>query len=443
MDRREPITKEKEAIAYLEDLQSLGSVPGLASIQRLLAGMGNPQEKLVCVHIAGTNGKGSLAAYLSTVLKEGGYRTGKYCSPAVFSRREQYQINGRAITKAEFAEGVECVRQAALEMAEEKNVHPTVFEVETALAFWYFEKKKCDIVVLETGFGGALDATNIITKPLLAVLTPISMDHMGILGKTISEIAAQKAGIIKNACYVISAAQSPQAMEIIRERCKKTRSSLIVAEPSRISKVRYGIKKQKFSYKNYEDMVIQMAGRFQVENAILAIEAVDALSKLGFLTTKKQLKKGLWETVWQGRFSVIAEKPLFVIDGAHNLDGAKKLADSLTFYFTNKRIIYIMGILKDKEYEKIVEETASLATQIITVTPTGPRAMPAYELAGVAGAYHSSVTAADSLEEAVEISFLLADKDTVIVAFGSLTFLGRLSEIVKNRDRIRRDTHGK
>ena len=441
---QETITEYGQAVEYLQMLTGKGIVLGLESMERLTERMGRPQDGLKFVHVAGTNGKGSLLGFVSTILRCAGYRTGRYSSPAVFSDLEKFQVNGRPISKADFARGMEAVRMAAEQMEAEGYPYPTVFEAETALAFWYFRDKQCDIVVLETGLGGTLDATNIVKTTVAAVLTPISMDHMGMLGETLGEIAAQKAGIIKPETPVISAMQKPEAMEVIEKVCREKNCRLSVADGSMAAKIKYGVEKQTFDYKEYKKLKISLAGTYQIENAVLAVEVIRELGVCGFPVTEKQLRKGLEETVWKGRFTVLAKKPYFIIDGAHNEAAAQKLKETVTFHFTNKKIITIMGILKDKEYEKIVRLTAPLAQQIITVTtPDNPRAFPAYELAGVVREYNPNVTAADSLQEAVEMSYLLADADSVILAFGSLSYLGELSKIVANRDKIRRDSHGK
>lgn len=434
----------KEAMEYIEEISKYGSVLGLDNMRELCRRLGNPQEELRIVHIAGTNGKGSVLAYISTVLKAAGYRTGRYISPVIFNYRERIQLNGRPITKQALCESLQPVREAAQQMTEEGLPHPTPFEIETALAFCYFKKMKCDIVVLETGLGGALDATNIITMAVAAVFTSISMDHMQYLGDSLEKIAENKAGIIKNNCYVISAEQQPEVMETLRRRAAEKDSPFYPLDSQRISKIKYGVEKQRFSYNGYKDLEIALAGKHQIENAALAVMVIEALNRNGYAIGERALRKGLAETVWRGRFSIIAKKPYFIVDGAHNEDAAKKLAESVRFYFTNRRIIYIMGILRDKEYDKIIRETYEPAEHIITVTPPhNPRAMQAYELAKEAQEYHESVTAADSLEEAVELGYMLADKDSIIIAFGSLSFLGDLIDIVENRDKIRSDSHGK
>ncbi len=421
----------RQSMEYIESLGKYGIVPGLDSVRELCRRMGNPQNELKFVHIAGTNGKGSTLAYISTILQCAGYRVGRYISPVIEEYREKIQVNQKPITQKALCEGVELIRQACEAMVAEGFAHPTPFEVETVLSFWYFLQKNCEIVVLEAGMGGAGDATNLITTTQVAVLASISMDHMQFLGKTLSEIAGQKAGIIKENSHTVSTLQREEAMQVIKEAAAKKNSPLRIADDTKASRVRYGLEKQRFDYGGYKNLEITLAGKYQIANAVLAIEAVRALEEKGFSIPEQALRQGLKQTKWYGRFSVVAGKPLFIVDGAHNEDAAGKLADSIEFYFTNKKIIYIMGILKDKEYDKIIAHTHTYADQIITVTPPGnPRALHAYELAQEVAKVHPSVTAVDSLEEAVEISRMLAGKDGVVIAFGSLSYLGRLKDIL-------------
>lgn len=425
---------EREAMEYIENCAGLGIVPGLDSIRELCRRLGDPQRELKFIHIAGTNGKGSVSAYLSAVLKCAGYRVGRYLSPTIFQYRERIQVNDRCISVRALCEGVALIRQVCGEMAAEGLPQPTSFEIETALGFLYFKEKKCDIVVLETGMGGLLDATNIVENTVAAVLTSISRDHMKFLGDTLEEIAVQKAGIFKKGCAVISAAQKPEAMRVIEEKAAALECPLTVSSPEGLTHVKYGLERQQFDYAGHEKLLITLAGRFQPENAALAVDVLAAVSGRGFPAPEACLRQGLRETVWPGRFTVIGKKPYFIADGAHNEDAAARLAESIEFYFTNKRIIYIMGVLRDKEYEKVIGLTHAYADQIITVTPPGnPRALSAYDLACAVAEVHKGVTAADSLEEAVEMSMLLAEKDDVILAFGSLSYLGRLMEIAATK----------
>lgn len=421
---------ERQVMEYMEQVSSFGIVPGLDSIRELCERLGNPQKQLQFIHIAGTNGKGSVSAYIATVLQCAGYRVGRYISPVIFEYRERIQVNGRMITKKAMCYGIERIKSICDEMASEGLAHPTGFEIETALGFLYFLEKNCDLVVLETGMGGLLDATNIIKNTITAVFTSISMDHMKFLGSTLEEIATQKAGVIKPGCTVVSAPQSIKVMEVLNRRAAELGCSFAVSDPEKLKNVRFGLERQRFDYDKRKKLEISLAGKYQVENAALAVEVLDVLGERGFPVQEEQLRRGLRETQWPGRFTVIKKRPIFIVDGAHNEDSAKRLAESISFYFTNCKIIYIMGVLRDKEYNKIIALTHEYADHIITVTsPGNPRALPAYELALEVAKVHPKVTAVDSLEEAVEMSLLLAGSEDVIIAFGSLSYLGRLMKI--------------
>ena len=456
----------REAIAYKDSTLQYGSVPGLETIRELMNRLGNPQDTLRYIHIAGTNGKGSVSAYLSAVLKEAGYKTGSYNSPPVYEYREFARINGRNISEANYTRYMEQVSEAADMMEADGLAHPTVFEIETALAFLFFASQKCDIVVLEAGMGGALDATNIIQAPDVAVLTSITMDHADYLGHTLSEIAGQKAGIIKKGCRAVfldahrarnadppASQDSDEAREQVTnriiQRCCEQDVVYTMVDPAEAYDIRHTFQKQMFSYRNCKKMKISLQGTYQIDNAILAINVIEQLCNMGYKISDRQLRRGLEDTVWPGRFDIVCKKPLFILDGAHNEDAARRLAESVELYFTNRRIIYIMGVLKDKEYEKICELTAPYASDIITVsTPHNRRALPALDLAETARRFHTQVTAADSIEEAVELALLLAQmpsggQEPVIIAFGSLSYLGEIYHMMQHRERIRSDSHGR
>lgn len=421
---------ERQVIEYMESLSGLGIVPGLDSIRTLCEKLGNPQNELTFVHVAGTNGKGSVCAYMASVLKHCKMKTGRYLSPTIFRYRERIQVNDKCISVEALCRLTGQVREACEEMVREGLPHPTAFEIETVVGFLYFLEKGCDIVILEAGMGGLLDATNLIDTTCLAVLTSISMDHMKFLGDSLEKIAIQKAGIIKPGCRVVTMNDDQTVLRVIEQTAQEKECRLDVVCRADIRNVKYGLEKQRFDYGEYRKLEISLAGRYQIENCALAVKALQILSECGFAIPEEKLRIGLLKTRWPGRFTVIGKKPWFLADGAHNEDAAKRLAESITFYFTNKRIIYIMGVLKDKEYEKIIDLTCHLADQILTVTtPENPRALPAHELAQAVMRVNPNVTETASLEEAVEIARLLASKDDVIIAFGSLSFLGRLMKI--------------
>lgn len=421
----------RQALEYVEAIAGRGIQPGLDSIRELCKRLGNPQAGMKWIHVAGTNGKGSVLAYLSTILTCAGYRVGRYVSPTIKEYRERIQVNGRMIPPRALGEKMEIVKKACDDMVADGLPQPTPFEVETALAFLYFRERNCDFGVLEVGMGGLLDSTNVIEGTLVEVITSIGMDHVSFLGNTLREIALQKAGIIKPGSVVVCMDQSPEVTEVIRERAEAVGAKFVLSGQKGVSQIRYGLEKQSFHYGNYGRLEISLAGQFQITNAVLAVDACREISGLGYSVAGEAVRRGLLETRWPGRLTVLKKRPLFVADGAHNEDAAEKLAKSIEFYFTNRRIIYIMGVLKDKDYGRIIDLTHAYADQVITITPPeNPRALPALELAKEVAKVHPSVTAAGSLEEAVEMAQMLAGKEDVILAFGSLSYLGRLMDVV-------------
>lgn len=421
----------KEAREYLDGITKYGSVLGLESIQNLLEELGNPQQKMRFLHIAGTNGKGSVMAFVSSILTCAGYRVGRYISPTVFFYREKLQVNGQSIGRELFAELAGEIREACERLVRDGKPHPTIFEAETAMGMLYFVREGCDLAVLETGLGGLLDATNVVDTTAVAVITSISMDHMGMLGNTISEIAVQKAGIIKKGCRAVCLKQSREVNEVLTEAAKQAEANISWADTSRLSDIRYGLESQRFTYISeqgirYENCEIHQAGTYQVENAMLAIEAAEAAGAAGFPVTREAVLEGLEKAQWLGRFSVISRKPLVILDGAHNRDGAARLAQSIETYLKDKKKIYIMGVFADKEYEEIAARTAPLADQIYTIeTPDNPRALDAETLRRAVSVWQPKAEAAD-IEEAVQKSLEQADENTAVIAFGSLSHLGIL-----------------
>ncbi|MDO5538510.1 MAG: folylpolyglutamate synthase/dihydrofolate synthase family protein [Eubacteriales bacterium] len=428
-----------EARDYLEKIAEKGSVLGLASMKELLRRLDNPQDKLKFIHISGTNGKGSVLAYLSTILKEAGYMVGRYISPTLFSYRERIQVNEEYIGQQELADLVSQVKPAVESMEIDGKNCPTIFEIETALAFLYFLKKKCDIVVLETGMGGDTDATNVIQTAVMEVLVSISMDHMQFLGDTLAEIAGHKAGIIKPDTVVVSVLQKPEAMEVIEKKAKEQNASLKIADFRYAENIFYGIREQRFSYGDYEDIVIHLAGSYQIKNAVTALEGVKALREIGFQISEEQMRRGFEKTVWNGRFTVVCDKPLFIMDGAHNRDGAMELKRSIETYLKGCRIFAVCGVFRDKEYEEILQMTAPYIKKMITIeTPDNPRALPAQELAQAARKYIADVHPAKNINQAVDESFAAAkEENDVILAFGSLSFLGEIRKALKSREEQR------
>ena len=452
---------EIEAEAYLGQTAKSGCILGLESMQRLMAELGNVHKNIPYIHVAGTNGKGSVCAMISSILMEAGNQVGMYTSPAVFDRKEQYRINNIPVSGHEFAALISEVKGACERLMIKGYHHPTVFEVETAAAFLYFFQNNCQIAVLETGMGGETDATNIIEKPLVSVLTSISMDHRKFLGDTLEQIAKVKAGIIKENCPVV--AVKPKQMnvcEVLETVCREKHAVLTYAEAEYAENIQLYQEREKqpclqdkiwkealcssgqqsgsiflsFQYKKIGKIFLSMAGLYQVENAICAIETIKVLRAAGFAISDDQIRQGLQKARWEGRFSVLCQEPLFVMDGAHNEDAAEKLLQTLKIGFTNYKIIYIIGVLADKEHKKMLETMLPLAQCVFTVTPKNPRAMEGHALAQEAALYHQEVLYCSSIEEAIDRALQCAGQEkSMILAFGSLSYLGELREAFKEK----------
>lgn len=422
----------KEARAFIDDTSKYGYILGLDTVTELLSRLGNPQDALKFVHIAGTNGKGSILAYVSTILKEAGYRVGRYISPTIFEYRERIQVNEAYIPEEAVARLAEQIAKAGQDMLSEGLAHPTAFEVETALAFLYFKEMNCDIVVLETGMGGLTDATNVVKTTLVSAFASISMDHMGFLGDTLEKIARMKAGIIKPDTVVVSTAQKPQARRALQETCLEKGASYREVQAAEIKDRKISFADQSFTYKDRANLRPGILGSCQLENAATAVEVIDALGELGYQVPEEALRKGLKETRWIGRFTVVDEKPLFMVDGAHNRDAADRLLETLNLYVPEKRKIFIIGVLGDKEYDYMMSRLAPEAERIVTVmTPNNQRALPAEALAETVRRYNPHVEAAKSIPEAVEKARSYAGEDGMVLAFGSLSYLGDLIRAVK------------
>ena len=429
-----------EARRYLKEVNKYGSVLGLESITTLLDALGNPQKELKVVHIAGTNGKGSTLAFIQSVLVEAGYQIGRYSSPAVFDYDEIIQINGKNIEKEELADIVTLIREKADIILEKYGFHPTTFEIETAMAFEYFKRKKCDIVLVECGMGGAGDATNVFEQVLCCVITSISLDHTAFLGETIEEIAQVKAGIIKQYCPVVMAKQSEKTVNCIKNTAKEKNAEFIQAGQAQLTvqnnvpdeiRVKNQMIYRALNGKKYQTN-IQMLGTYQSINAATAIETLLCLENYGY-QLEEYIEQGLSKAMWNGRMEIISEDPLFIIDGAHNPGAVKELRNSMDLYFTNRRITFIMGVLADKDFAQEAELIADRAENIITVTPDNSRALDGKKLAETLSVYHKNVQYMDNIRKAVTaaMDFVRKGQTDMILAFGSLSHLKDIKQAVK------------
>lgn len=423
-----------QAREYITKAQCHAGDMGLANIKNLLDKIGHPEDELKFVHIAGTNGKGSVMAYISTVLCSAGYRVGRYVSPTLYSYRECIQVNGEYITKEDFTTHMERIIWAIQEMTIQGMKHPSPFEIETAVAFLHFKAQGCDLVVLECGMGGRDDATNVIKNTVMAVITSISMDHIDYLGDTLQAIAANKAAIIKPGAVAVIGKQQAEVEETIWAICTEKGNPLVVAKPQEATIREATLERQVFRYHG-EEITITMAGSHQIENAVLALECLHALNQIGYTLTREVIQEGFLKTQWNGRFTVIGTQPYFIVDGAHNPDAAIKLKQSLQMYFPEQKPVFIMGVFKDKQYDKVAEILAPMAKQVFTIaTPGHPRALSAAVLAESVYKYNDRVKPCDSIDKAVRESRNAAGANGVIVAFGSLSFIGEITKIVTGEE---------
>ena len=385
----------KQAIKYIESVSWKGSVPGLERIGELCEKLGHPERRTKFVHVAGTNGKGSVCAMISSVLHAAGYKTGLFTSPHLIEYTERFSVDGKNIGKNDFCTAAETVKEAAKDMRDA----PTEFEILTAMAFVYFAKKGCDIAVLECGMGGRLDATNIIEEPVLSVITNIALDHTSVLGNTEVDIAAEKAGIIKGSPFVAGKI-SADVEDYLKDVSIKRRVRMISYSSAEISDERLTDDGISFSYRGTE-MMLPLFGAYQSVNLRTAIECLEALKESGYKISDDDLKLGLASVRWIGRFEKLSADPVFIFDGAHNPDGAVFTSETFRKLYPGEKAVLITGVMADKDYRSIARILAPVAYHVYTVSPDNSRALSAEEYAKVFGSLGITAFACKSVSEAV------------------------------------------
>ncbi len=418
-----------ETLAYIHSVSNFFCRPGLERIGYLCDKLGNPQNELSFVHVAGTNGKGSFCAMLSSVLRSAGYKTGLYTSPYILEFNERIMVDGSPINDNELCEITEKVKI----IADSMNDKPTEFEVITAIAFEYFKKIKCDIVVLECGLGGRYDATNIISKSILSVITGISIDHTSFLGNTIEKIAGEKAGIIKENGLCLWCSDNEIAQQVISDECNKRNAKMLKVDNSSLNVKKYDLSSTVFDYKAYYDIKLPLLGAFQPFNAINVISAVEILNSLGYKIDENALKEGIAATIWRARFEIISQHPLIIADGGHNAEGISASVDSIKLYFGNTKVNIVAGVMKDKDYNYIADLISSVAKKVYCVTPNNPRALGSKEFANEFIKRGVEALAFDSVDEAIRIAKNDSLNDSVpLITLGSLYMYKEVFEAVNN-----------
>ncbi len=409
---------------YLEQLRLVGSRFGTDCEKELLSLLGNPQDKLRFIHVAGTNGKGSFCSMMSSVLQKQGYKVGLYTSPYIVVFNDRIRINGLPIAEDDINDLFLRVRQKADTM----KTPPSSFDFITAAAFLWFYETKCDIVVLEVGLGGRYDSTNVIKNSLLSVITGIAFDHTEILGDTIEKIAWEKAGIIKENCPALYGGNDEKALNVIKNECEEKHSELTVKNPDSLKILSTTLDGTEFEFDGKE-YFIRLLGLYQPANAATVLAAIDVLRKHGFEISETAVKDGLSSAVWQARFEKIADEPVVLYDGGHNPQGVRAAVESVRAYFGDKKINLLVGILADKAHGEMAEELAKIADRVICIAPPSPRARPAEALAEEFCEAGANARAANSIKEGVKIA--LSYKKPVLV-IGSLYSYNDVSESVRS-----------
>ena len=415
-----------EAISYIENYGWSTTRLGLDRTKELLSKLGNPQKKLKFIHIAGSNGKGSTSAMLSAILMEAGYKTGLYISPYIEVFNERIQINGEHIPGERLAEITARVKG----IADEMDDHPSQFELVTAIGILYFLEENCDIVVLEVGMGGSLDSTNAIDSPEVAVITNIGLEHTEYLGDTLEEIAKTKGGIIKEGCSCVCYDGAPEVTAVIKGICEEKNVPLIVADFDRIHKIDSSLEGQRFQYGN--EYTLSLLGPHQLYNASVVLETIKTLRNKGWEISDEHIKQGLKKVSWPARFEVLSKEPTFILDGGHNPQCAEALVESIKEYLPNEKILFLLGVLADKDYESIIRMMLPYAYQFICVTPISERALPGNDLADYIVKTGGKAIASDTIDEGVMLAEEIAEKEKLsIIAFGSLYLAGSVRSIFK------------
>ena len=405
-----------EAVEYIHSITWMGSKPGLERTLELLRLMGDPQKKLKFIHIAGTNGKGSTAAMTASILQKAGYRVGLFTSPCIYKFNERIQINGEHISDEDLAEVTSFVKPLAASMAD----HPTEFELVSCIGFEYFLRKNCDMVVLEVGMGGALDSTNVIPVPEVAVITNIGLDHTEFLGNTLEEITETKAGIFKEGGDAVLYPGEREVEETAERICKERNMHLHKADFSALNLLSHSLEGQNFDYGNRKGLELPLLGVHQLHNAAVVLTIVDTLIEKGWNITEEHIRDGLRNVYWPGRFDIVRKDPLFIIDGGHNPQCIEALVKNMEDYLADRRVVVLTGVLADKDYGDMYRPVMKLVEQFVCITPPSPRKLEAKDLAEHLQKAGAVATPCETIAEGVRLAVEKAGKDGVVLCFGSL-----------------------
>ena len=425
---------QEEMINYfLQRKSKYGQQYGLEHISFLLSYFDNVHQSLRIIHISGTNGKGSVLSFLSSIIRSAGVKVGSFSSPFYRTISDMYKINCREMSLARFYKYFCEVRQAVEVIEKSNDIYFTEFEIEVALAFFVFHRERCGIVVLETGCGGLLDATNIITTPLISVLTSIDYDHISLLGPTLEEIAYHKCGIIKQGCDAVTISTNDTVvLGKIKEECERKRAPLHIANIDEITRVKYSSHSQYFIY-GKQKYAMKMLGKYQIDNAFLAVKVCEILTSRGILDiSKKNIKRGLLSAYNEGRFEIIHHGITFILDGAHNVNAAVKLKQSLETFYRSRKYIFVFGMFRDKQAEEFIKILLGDAFKIfLTPLPDKSRSFTTTELFKIVFNFNESVYECKDVEEAIRRARESAIRGAIVIVCGSISFLHLAHKAIK------------
>ena len=417
-----------EAVEYIHSITWMGSKPGLERTRELLKKMGNPQDSLRFIHIAGTNGKGSTAAMSASILRKAGYKVGLFTSPCLYKFNERIQINGEPISDEDLAEVTSFVKPLAAEQAD----HPTEFELVSCIGFEYFKRKGCDMVVLEVGMGGALDSTNVIRVPEVAVLTNIGLDHTDFLGNTLEEIAHTKAGILKEGGNAVLYPGAPEVERVVETICAQRNIRLRKANFAALRLRSHGLEGQTFDCGNRTGLELPLLGDHQLHNAAVVLAVMDTLIEKGWQITEEHIRQGLREVTWPGRFDIVRRDPLFIIDGGHNPQCMEALAKNIRDYLAGRKIVALTGVLADKDYGQMYLPVLPFVSEFVCITPPSPRKLEARDLALHLQQAGAKASACESIPEGVRTALEKAGTVGVVLCFGSLYSIADIRAALDN-----------
>ena len=414
-----------EALRYIHTVSWMTTIPGLERELELLERIGNPHRGMKYIHVAGTNGKGSTAAMLANILRRAGYRTGLYTSPYIIRFNERIQVDGEQIPDEAVCALTEFIKPHAEAMAS----HPSEFEIVTAIGFEYFRRQKCDIVVLEVGMGGEWDATNVIEDNEAAVIVNIGLDHTGVLGDTVEEIALTKSGVVKRGCPCVMYRQQPSVEAVFESVCRKMDAPFILADFDSLKPRYAGLDGQRFDWGDMKDLSIPLLGAHQLLNACNVLTAVQVLRGRGWAISDSAVREGLATVEWPGRFQVMRKNPLFIVDGGHNPQCLEALENAIKTYLPGQKLVFLNGCMADKDYGDMFRFLLPYAREFVTVTPRNPRALPAEELSRyITENLGAKATACATVAEGVRTAIEKAGPDGVVCACGSLYMIGDIVE---------------